>query len=349
MKILSVVGARPQFVKLGPLSKEIRKYHDEIIVHTGQHYDKNMSDNFFNDLDIPYPDFNLEVGSGMQGEQTAEILRKIEGVIKSVLPDIVIVFGDTNTTLAAALAAAKMKIKVVHVEAGLRSFNREMPEEINRIVADHVSDYLFAPTETAVNHLRNEGLSQKTYLTGDIMVDSINYAVSKIEDQVTEKEDFVLLTFHRPYNVDDPKNLSAILEKISRLETKALFPVHPRTKRIIGDHGIRVPANITICDPVGYLDFIELQNRCKMILTDSGGIQKEAYILKKPCVTLRTETEWVETVQTGWNLLIDPAISPDEFIQTVNGFSLPATHPDIFGTSVAEKMAGLINSFAKNF
>ncbi|MFA5010578.1 MAG: UDP-N-acetylglucosamine 2-epimerase (non-hydrolyzing) [Ignavibacteria bacterium] len=348
MKILSVVGARPQFIKLAPLSNELRKFHKEIIVHTGQHFDKEMSELFFYDLSIPKPKYNLDINSGNHGEQTGRMLVELESIVVKETPDIIIIFGDTNSTLAGSLVASKLHIPVVHVEAGLRSFNKSMPEEINRIVADHTSNYLFAPTKTAVDNLLKENLSSKSFLTGDIMVDAHLSAVEKaanlnsLDKYFVEIDKYYLLTLHRPYNVDNPKYLSSIFAELGKLNAKILFPVHPRTRSIIDQNSITFPKNIILTKPVGYLEFVELQSKCKKIITDSGGIQKEAYILKKPCVTLRSETEWVETVNSGWNLLINPT-NEKNYSEKINLFMPAADHPSIFGKNVAQKMAEIIN------
>ena len=348
MKIISIVGARPQFIKLGPLSKELRKYHKELIVHTGQHFDREMSEAFFKDLQIPSPDYNLCLNQGMHGEQTGKMLIELEKVLVAEHPDLVIIFGDTNTTLAGALAGAKLQIPIVHVEAGLRSFNRTMPEEINRVVADHSSDYLFAPTATAMRNLEAENLSIKAYLTGDIMVDAHLAAQdragdSKIMDELSlEKGEYCLLTLHRPYNVDHPDILDSILTELGKLSKQVVFPVHPRTRQIIDQYQISSRKNIRFIKPVGYLDFVRLQSDAHRIITDSGGIQKEAYILKKPCITLRSETEWVETVESGWNLLINPHVER-EYAKKIVNFCPPGKYEPIFGEMVGEKMGEIIS------
>jgi UDP-N-acetylglucosamine 2-epimerase len=347
MKIAQVVGARPQFVKLAPLSHKLRERHREIIIHSGQHYDIMMNEVFFRDMLIPAPDYNLEAGSGTQAGQTAEILAGIETVLEKEKPDYVIVYGDTNTTLAGALAAAKLGLKTVHVEAGLRSFNRSMPEEINRIVADHVCDVLLAPTRVAVDNARREGLGEKTHLVGDIMVDSLRLGLRLAEQQSSILEDmglspgeFMLLTLHRPYNVDDPANLERILDGLDSLGSRIVFPVHPRTRNVLAALRPEKYRNLVFCDPLPYLDFVALLRSTGRVITDSGGIQKEAYILKTPCVTLRFETEWTETVESGWNLLL-PVDSP-KFPEEIRDCRLPSSHPDLYGDKVSDRIVTLL-------
>ena len=347
MKIISIVGARPQFIKLAPISKELRKQYNEKIIHTGQHFNREMSKLFFEQLEIPAPDYNLEISGGNHGEQTGKMLIKIEKVLKKEKPVLVLVFGDTNSTLAGSLAAAKLGITTVHIEAGLRSFNRSMPEEINRIVSDHTSDHLFAPTSIAVKNLINEGLSKKTYFTGDIMVDSLTgnlekaKSVSRILNEINLNNlSYYLLTLHRPYNVDIPSNLFNILQRLADLDEKIIFPVHPRTMQIIKESKLKISKNISLQKPLGYLDFILLELNAKKIITDSGGIQKEAYILRRSCITLRTETEWIETVKSGWNLLLNPNKLN---ISDILKFKPPKSHPSLFGKNVSKKMVKIID------
>lgn len=339
MKIIQLVGARPQFVKLAPVSKQVREKHQEIIIHSGQHYDYQMNEVFFKQMQIPKPDYDLNVGSGSHGVQTARILEALEAILIKEEPDWLLIYGDTNTTLAGALAASKLGIKTAHIEAGLRSFNRSMPEEINRIVADHLSELLLVPTQTGMDNLKHEGLLDKAILAGDVMTDSLVLGVEaakKQEIKLITAEPYCVLTLHRPYNVDDPDKLQHILQKLNTLGQKIIFPVHPRTQKLIAPQVKEQCENIIFVDPLGYLDFLTHLANAQMILTDSGGIQKEAYILKKPCVTLRTETEWVETVSSGWNLLLDP--SDAGFPELIRSFKAPKEHPDLFGVDVSRKI-----------
>jgi len=348
MKIFSIVGARPQFIKLAPLSAKLKDIHDEMIVHTGQHYDYAMSEKIFSDLKIRKPDIHLEIGSGSHAYQTSGMMIKLEDAMIAHKPDLVIVFGDTNSTLAGALTASKLKIPILHIEAGLRSFNKNMPEEINRIVTDHLSTKLFAPTETAVKNLTTEGLTDATELTGDIMVDTMNtnlkIAIQKsqiISDLNLNPEEFSLLTLHRDYNVDSQSTLENILNQLGLLDEKIIFPIHPRTRKML-PLSFAVPQNIKLLEPLGYLDFITLESFATRIITDSGGIQKEAYILKKPCITLRTETEWVETVQEKWNMLISP--TDQKIASKIIDFKTPENQKLIFGENVTDLMIKLINT-----
>lgn len=347
MKIFSIVGARPQFVKLAPLSKGLSGIHEEIIVHTGQHYDYAMSEKIFKDLGIRKPDIHLEVKGGTPNEQITKMMLALEKEMINRKPDLVIVFGDTNSTFAGAIIAAKLNIPIIHIEAGLRSYNKTMPEEINRVVTDHVSSYLFAPTQTAVDILEKEGLKDITYLTGDIMVDTMKNNLdlalrkSKIISKLRLKDKmYNLLTIHRNYNVDDTSILAHILNQLGELEEDIIFPVHPRTRKALTD-SYKAPKNIRMIDPQGFLDFVALENTAKRIITDSGGIQKEAYILKKPCITLRSETEWVETVEEKWNLLIHP--SENDIAQKIKSFKPSKKQKNVFGKDVTKKMIEVIN------
>jgi len=315
LKIVTVVGARPQFIKMAPVSRELRKYFEERVVHTGQHYDYGMSRVFFEQLGIPLPDYNLGVGSGTHAYQTGEMLKGIERVLLEEEPEIVMVYGDTNSTLAGALAAAKLRIKVAHVEAGLRSFDKRMPEEVNRVLVDHMSDYLFAPTETAVENLRREGLVDGVHLTGDVMYDALlqNLKVARRNSRILDElglrpREYLLATVHRPRNTDRGENLKAIVEAFVESGEPVVFPAHPRTQKALKYYGLldalERAKNVIMTPPLGYLDMLVLEENARKILTDSGGVQKEAYFLRVPCITLRERTEWVETVEDGWNVLV---------------------------------------------
>lgn len=313
MKIVTVVGARPQFIKCAPVSRELQKEHQEILVHTGQHYDPDMSGIFFEELHIPKPDYHLDVGSASHGKQTGEILAKTEEVLIKEKPDLVLVYGDTNSTLGGALAAAKLHIPVAHVEAGLRSFDRTMPEEINRVVTDHISDLLFCPTQTSVDNLAAEGITKGVYLVGDVMADALAYNKelalknSRICETLGLKTGtYLVLTVHRASNTDSQDAMNAIIGALKESGMPVVFPVHPRTKKYLQNYGLweHMPENIRITEPLGYLDMLCLMSHAQKILTDSGGVQKEAYMLGVPCITLRENTEWVETVEAGWNVLV---------------------------------------------
>lgn len=309
MKIVNIIGARPQFIKVGIVNRSLIEDSDfeSIIVHTGQHYDENMSKIFFDELEISRPDYNLEVGSGSHGKQTAAMLSGIEEVLIKENPDWVLVYGDTNSTVAGSLAAAKLHIKTAHIEAGLRSFNRHMPEEINRIATDHISDLLFAPTKTAMELLTKEGLASKSVFSGDVMFDSILFyeklaGEKKQIENITGLTEFYLATIHRQENTDDINRLQNIFSAFSQLDFPVVLPLHPRTQNIIAK--IKFSDNVKIIDPVSYLEMIILLKNCKKVLTDSGGLQKEAYFLKKQCITLRDETEWTETLKNNWNFIV---------------------------------------------
>ncbi|UVT16841.1 MAG: UDP-N-acetylglucosamine 2-epimerase (non-hydrolyzing) [Nitrospira sp.] len=310
MKCLSIVGARPQFIKASPLTIALRKRNDEILVHTGQHYDHGMSDVFFEDLGIPAPDYHLGIGSGSHGVQTGAMLKAVEEVLQKELPDVVIVYGDTNSTLAAALAAAKLHIPVAHVEAGLRSFNRTMPEEINRVMTDHLSTWLFAPSTVSRDNLGREGIEAGVHVVGDIMYDALllhRASAERRSNILTRLElsprSYYVATIHRAENTDHPDRLRSILQAFQTVKKPVILPLHPRTKKKLNEYAVQAGNNVRCLDPLGYLDMVRLQEHAACVLTDSGGVQKEAYYLRIPCVTFRTETEWIETVTAGWNIV----------------------------------------------
>jgi UDP-N-acetylglucosamine 2-epimerase (non-hydrolysing) len=343
MKIVSVVGARPNFVKLAPVSKELRKESKEIVIHTGQHYDYEMNKIFFDEMGIPEPDYHLGVGSGSHGEQTGEMLKRIERVLMKEKPDLVLVFGDTNTTLAGGLAACKLHIRVAHIEAGLRSYDRRMPEEINRILTDHCSDLLFAPTRTAVENLKKEGITEGVYLTGDVMVDALkeNIKIAERESIILNElnlktKEYYLATLHRAENTDDFNNLEDIVAAFCEIG-HLVFPCHPRTEKSLKKFNLwdKLTKKIKVVKPVGYLDMLMLEKNANKILTDSGGVQKESYIFKVPCITLRNTTEWVETVKDGWNVLVGAA--KERIVKMAMQFEPKDEQRDIFGEGDASK------------
>ncbi len=318
MKIVTVIGARPQFIKAAVVSRWLRQTPGckEILVHTGQHYDENMSDVFFQELEIPTPAYHLGIGSGAHGAQTGRMLEAIEKVLLETKPDKLIIYGDTNSTLAGALAAAKLHIPVAHVEAGLRSFNRKMPEEINRVVADHLSTWLFAPTEAAVENLRHEGVPEdKIFLVGDVMYDAAIYFGSRTRADTLgklglESKQYVLATIHRAENTDTAARLRDVFGGLNAIaeEVPVVLPLHPRTRAALTRANLldSYSPNLRLLDPLGYLDMVMLEKHASVIATDSGGVQKEAFFHRVPCVTLRDETEWVELVELGWNRLVPP-------------------------------------------
>ena len=324
MRILSIVGARPQFVKAALLSRELaRRGVDERLVHTGQHYDERMSDVFFDELAIPAPAYNLGVGSALHGEQTAQMMSRLEPIVLDVKPDWVLVYGDTNSTLAGALVASKLHVPLAHVEAGLRSFDRRMPEEINRLVADRVADLLFAPTEHAAAQLRREGVDTRIAVVGDLMVDLALEAAAGLPArppvldrfELREKH-FAVATIHRAGNTDDPAVFERLVAGLRAVGMPVIFPVHPRTRPLAMRLRVGDGDNVTLCEPLSYLDMLALQAHARVVITDSGGVQKEAVTLGTPCVTLRDTTEWVETLDQGWNVLA--ASDPSAIAQAAN-------------------------------
>lgn len=342
MKVVSVVGARPQFIKAAVLSRELRKEHTEILIHTGQHYDENMSAVFFQELGIPSPEYELKIGSGLHGAQTGAMLTAIEHVLIKERPDWVVVYGDTNSTLAGALAASKLQVRIAHVEAGLRSFNRIMPEEINRVLTDHISDLLLCPTHNAVTNLKAEGISRGIHLVGDVMFEALMWAVEQSKNRPAlfqklglQEKNYLLATVHRAENTDLPERLLGILEAFASLDEPLVWPVHPRTRKKLLEIGYTGAPHIKIIDPVSYLDMTLLTNGARMVLTDSGGLQKEAYWLSVPCITLRSETEWVETIEVGWNKLV--GADKDNIIREVRSFYPPKAHPSLYSQGNAAR------------
>lgn len=312
MRFASIVGARPQLVKVAVVSHALRQQHEELIIHTGQHYDYNMSALFFGELNIPPPDYHLEIGSGLHGVQTGRMLEAIEEVLLKEHFDAVIVYGDTNSTLAGALAAAKLHIPVVHVEAGLRNFDQAMPEEINRVLTDHLSYRLYCPTKASCSNLRREGITQGVELVGDVMYDLLLQVQPNLA-QRTERllqqfhlapQSYALVTVHRAVNADSAEAMRGIAEGLNRLEMPVIFPVHPRTRARLEHYEISWEKHVLLIEPIGYLDMMALGSKAYRILTDSGGLQKEAFLLGVPCITFREETEWIETVAVGWNTLV---------------------------------------------
>lgn len=350
VKVASVVGARPQFVKAAPVSRELRQHNEEILVHTGQHYDENMSDVFFQVLEIPKPDYNLGVGSGSHAVQTAEMMKGLEAVFEKERPDFVLVYGDTNSTIAAALTAAKAGLPLGHVEAGLRSYNRTMPEEVNRVVTDHLSTVVFAPTPTAVENLAREGITRGVHLVGDVMYDvALQMAQPARARGVLKKHgltagEYVLATVHRPANADDKETLASIVEALEDCGRTVVFPVHPRTRKNLEAFGLWATASkrLRLLPPVDYLDFLGLLMDAAKVVTDSGGVQKEAYFFGVPCVTLRDETEWIETVEDGWNALV--GTEREDILHAIEHFNPAGTKSKSFGDGhAAERIAAIVD------
>ncbi len=346
MKILSVVGARPQFIKAAPVSTALRAKLHEVLVHTGQHYDAEMSDVFFREMGTPAPDYYLGIGSGRHGQQTGAMLAAIEDVILKEEPDRVLVYGDTNSTLAGALAAIKLHVPVAHVEAGLRSFNRAMPEEINRVLTDHCADMLFCPTQTAVNNLAAEGIRAGVHCVGDVMVDALRAFLPHADERAVlgelglESGSYVLATVHRASNTDDPAALQAVLDCLAASPWPVVLPLHPRTTAAVTKFGLSFPAQVRAIKPVSYLWMLALEKNARAIMTDSGGVQKEVYMLGVPCITLRSETEWVETLAGGWNILAGTDAGK---VSAALARPLPAgTPPPLFGDGTAARQIARI-------
>ncbi len=350
MKVVTVVGTRPEFIQVAPLTRALRARHQEILVHTGQHYDANMSQVFFDELELPQPERLLEVGSGSHGAQTGRLLIAVERVLVEESPDWVLVFGDTNSTLAGALAAAKLGIPLAHIEAGLRSFDRAMPEEVNRIATDHMSDLLLPPTADAVANLAREGLTQGVEMVGDVRIDLLERSAERARDRlplllarskIAAAKPFALATIHRASNTDDSPRLGRILAAFGELDLEVVLPMHPRLTKMVKLFGLRLPSNVHPVAPLGFLDLVALLDHAEVVLTDSGGLQKEAYMLRRPTVTLRDTTEWVETVQAGWNRLAEP----EDLVVSVAAARgvAPPRHPDFYGApGVCDRIVDLL-------
>jgi UDP-GlcNAc3NAcA epimerase len=351
VRIVTIVGNRPQFVKAAAVSRLLREEHEELLVHTGQHYDDELSRVFFDELGVPAPDRELGAGSGTNTEQTARMLAALEPVFAELEPDLALVYGDTNTTLAGALAAAQAGVPVGHVEAGMRSFDRSMPEELNRVLTDHASELLLCSTQTALDNLAREGVAGEAVLVGDVMADvSLAFrdiAASRstiIADLGLEPGAYLAVTAHRAGNVDDPARLERLVELLEALPAPVVFPVHPRTRARLEAAGqLDRLAGLTLAPPLGYLDFLELARHARAVLTDSGGVQKEAYLLGVPCVTLRSTTEWVETVEAGWNVLVD--LDRDAALAALER-TPPADRPELYGGGhAAERVRDAVSAY----
>ena len=323
------------------MSRLLRERHTEILVHTGQHYDYEMSGIFFDGLELPRPEVNLGVGSGSHGAQTGTMLKGIEDLLLAERPDYLLIYGDTNSTIAGVLAASKLSVPVAHVEAGLRSFNRSMPEEVNRVVADHLSDLLLCPSDTAIQNLCAEGITQHVHLVGDVMLDVLNWAKQRLLASPSEivrrlgltERCYLLATMHRSENTDDRVRLLRIVSALNLLREPVVFPIHPRARKVIADAHYRLESHVQLIDPVGYLDMVALTSAARVVLTDSGGLQKEAYWLGVPCLTMRDETEWVETVEAGWNTLVGS--DTEKIVKAVDSFVPSGSHPSLYGDGFA--------------
>lgn len=351
MHVLTVVGTRPEFIQIAPLTRALRRHgHREILVNTGQHYDDKMSQIFFRELDLPQPDVSLGVGSGSHAEQTGQMMIALEAVIVREKPDYVIVYGDTNSTIAGAITAAKLHYPIVHVEAGLRSFDRTMPEEINRVLTDHISNVLFAPTQVAQQNLKNEGITEGVYNVGDVRMDVVYSVVPHARERqagllanagLKPGEPFALATIHRASNTDDEARLRKIVQAFSSAEIPVLLPVHPRLGKMLNTFNLAFNSNVRTVEPLGFLDLIAALDACEIVITDSGGLQKEAYMLRRPTITVRDTTEWIETVEAGWNRLCEP----EDFRAAVAAARgpQPADHPEFYGAfGVSDRMVSVL-------
>ena len=357
MRIVTVIGNRPQFVKAAAVSRLLRERHDELLVHTGQHYDDELSRIFFEELGVPAPDRELNAGGGSAAEQTARMLAGLEPVLAELEPGLVLVYGDTNSTLAGALAAAQARIPVGHVEAGMRSFDRAMPEELNRVLTDHAADLLLCSTETAMANLAREGLRERAHLVGDVMAD-VSLAFRDIAaersrilaERGLEPGGYLAVTAHRAGNVDDPERLRLLVELLESLPGRVVLPLHPRTRARLEAAGLlerlERAEGLDLAPPVGYLDFLELVRNARAVLTDSGGVQKEAYLLGVPCVTLRDTTEWVETVEAGWNVLVD--LDREAALAALER-EPPAERPELYGGGhAAERVCDVLSAYTQH-
>jgi UDP-N-acetylglucosamine 2-epimerase len=338
--VATIVGARPQFIKSAPVSRALASNFNEVLIHTGQHYDYGMSEVFFAEMELRQPDFNLGIGGGSHGEQTGRMLIELEKVFNVVKPDFVLVYGDTNSTLAGALVAAKAGIPLAHVEAGLRSYNRAMPEEVNRVLTDHVSALLFCPTDASVENLKKEGIVKGVHRVGDVMFDALlhNLELARRKSKILgllnlKRGEYALATVHRAANTDDQERMASILSAFNSLSTRVVFPVHPRSRKMMQEWGLSVASNVLLIDPVGYFDMLILQENANAILTDSGGVQKEAYLAGVRCITLREETEWVETVSAGWNKLV--SVDVDKIKNAFDTWFPQGTREALYGDGTA--------------
>jgi UDP-GlcNAc3NAcA epimerase len=355
MRVLTIIGNRPQFVKAAAVSGPLREVAEELIVHTGQHYDDELSRIFFEELDVPAPARELRTGSGTSIAQTARILSRLEPVLGELQPDLALVYGDTNSTLAGALASAQAGVGVGHVEAGMRCFDRAMPEELNRVLTDHLSELLLCSTAVAVENLRREGIGEHVHLVGDVMVDVLlafcdiaDERSAALEELGVEPESYLLVTAHRVGNVDDPKRLRLLVELLRALPGPVVLPLHPRTRRRLSENGLlevlQGAPGLLVTSPLGYLDFVRLARHARAVLTDSGGVQKEAYVLGVPCVTLRDRTEWVETVEAGWNVLVD--LHRDAALAALERRPPAGPRPELYGGGhAAERVRDVLSTY----